>query len=136
MEHCRNMGETNGWVQCCYFSSVLLFCLQDLPYDPERTGSEKQNVPEGFGGDKKTGRKAGFDDFNSAEFTLNGAPATPRKIKMLVPEYEMTETVEKTTLFPESTVANPSGAFQQEITGGNIVQEGLNNLYENFLNRF
>lgn len=46
------------------------------------------------------------------------------------------QTAEKTTLFPQSTVADPSGAFQQEVTGGNIVQEGLNNLYENFLNRF
>lgn len=40
------------------------------------------------------------------------------------------------TIFPESTVADPSGAFQQQVTGGNPVQEGLNNLYENFLNRF
>ena len=42
----------------------------------------------------------------------------------------------KTTLFPESTVENPSGAFRYQVTGGNIIQEGLNNLYENFLNRF
>lgn len=38
--------------------------------------------------------------------------------------------------FPQSTVADPSGAFQQQVTGGNPIQEGLNNLYENFLNRF
>lgn len=44
--------------------------------------------------------------------------------------------VEKPTVFPQSTVADPSGAFQQQVTGGNIIQEGLNNLYENFLNRF
>lgn len=46
------------------------------------------------------------------------------------------EETEKTTLFPQSTVADPSGVFQQQVTGGNIVQEGLNNLYENFLGRF
>ncbi|MBR5620674.1 MAG: hypothetical protein IKW76_13155 [Clostridia bacterium] len=66
---------------------------------------------------------------NNVEGNQNNGAASPMA-------EEMTETVEKTTLFPESTVANPSGAFQQEITGGNIVQEGLNNLYENFLNRF
>ncbi len=66
---------------------------------------------------------------NNGEGNQNNGAASPMA-------EEMTETVEKTTLFPESTVANPSGAFQQEITGGNIVQEGLNNLYENFLNRF
>lgn len=49
---------------------------------------------------------------------------------------EMPEASQKTTLFPESTVADPSGVFQQEVTGGNIIQEGLNNLYENFLGRF
>ena len=49
---------------------------------------------------------------------------------------EAAYSVEKTTLFPQSTVADPSGAFQQQVTGGNIVQEGLNNLYENFLGRF
>ena len=49
---------------------------------------------------------------------------------------EAANAVEKTTLFPQSTVADPSGVFQQQVTGGNIVQEGLNNLYENFLNRF
>ena len=40
--------------------------------------------------------KEGFDAFNEASFTLkDGATrATPRKIKMLVSEYEMTETVE------------------------------------------
>lgn len=38
--------------------------------------------------------------------------------------------------FPQSTVEDPSGAFQQQVTGGNPIQEGLNNLYENFLNRF
>ena len=37
--------------------------------------------------------KEGFDAFNDAEFTFNGVKATPRKIKMLVPDYEMTETV-------------------------------------------
>lgn len=42
----------------------------------------------------------------------------------------------KTTLFPESTIADPSGAFQHEVTGGNPIQEGLNNLYENFLSHF
>ncbi len=45
-------------------------------------------------------------------------------------------TAERTILFPQSTVADPSGVFQQQVTGGNVVQEGLNNLYENFLNRF
>ena len=42
----------------------------------------------------------------------------------------------QTTIFPQSTVADPSGAFMQQVTGGNPIQEGLNNLYENFLNRF
>ena len=38
--------------------------------------------------------KAAFEDFNNATFTLaNGSRATPRKIKMLVPEYTMTEPV-------------------------------------------
>ena len=49
---------------------------------------------------------------------------------------EPTEAAEKATMFPQSTVVDPSGAFRQEVTGGNIVQEGLNNLYENFLSRF
>jgi hypothetical protein len=49
---------------------------------------------------------------------------------------EAADAAAKTTLFPESTVANPSGAFQHQVTGGNIIQEGLNNIYENFLNRF
>ena len=49
---------------------------------------------------------------------------------------DATSDTEKTTLFPQSTVTDPSGAFQQQVTGGNIIQEGLNNLYENFLNRF
>ncbi|MBQ7542805.1 MAG: hypothetical protein IJT44_11005 [Clostridia bacterium] len=43
---------------------------------------------------------------------------------------------QQSTLYPYSTVAEPSGAFQQQVTGGNPIQEGLNNLYENFLNRF
>ena len=34
------------------------------------------------------------------------------------------------------TVEHPSGVFNQEVTGGNPVQEALNTLYENFLNRF
>ncbi|MBR3240348.1 MAG: Cna B-type domain-containing protein [Oscillospiraceae bacterium] len=38
--------------------------------------------------------KEGFDDFNNATFTLNGVKATPRKIKMLVESYQMTEAVE------------------------------------------
>lgn len=29
-----------------------------------------------------------------------------------------------------------AGSFNQEVTGGNPVQEGLNNIYENFLNKF
>ena len=28
------------------------------------------------------------------------------------------------------------GTFNQEVTGGNPVQEGLNNIYENFLSKF
>ena len=39
--------------------------------------------------------KEGFDDFNTAALTYkDGTKATPRKIKMLVSDYEMTETVE------------------------------------------
>ena len=39
--------------------------------------------------------KAGFDAFNKEHFTLrNGSNATPRKIKMLVDSYQMTESVE------------------------------------------
>ena len=40
--------------------------------------------------------KDGFDAFNEAKFTLSDGTtkATPRKLKMLVPDYEMTETVE------------------------------------------
>ena len=39
--------------------------------------------------------KEGFDDFNEALLTYkDGTKATPRKIKMLVPDYEMTQTVE------------------------------------------
>ena len=35
----------------------------------------------------------------------------------------------------ELTVENPSGKFDAQITGGNPVQEALNTLYENFVNR-
>ena len=41
--------------------------------------------------------KEGFDDFNGAQLTYkDGTRATPRKLKMLVPEYEMPESVELT----------------------------------------
>ena len=49
---------------------------------------------------------------------------------------EAAGSAEKTTLFPQGTVADPSGVFQQQVTGGNVLQEGLNNLYENFLAHF
>ncbi|MBR3314016.1 MAG: Cna B-type domain-containing protein [Atopobiaceae bacterium] len=55
-----------------------------------------------------TSLKAGFDAFNEAVFTLNGVKTTPRKIKMLVGEYEMTESVELARgKIAEFTTASP-----------------------------
>ena len=58
--------------------------------------------------------KDGFDSFNEAAFTTrDGTKATPRKIKMLVSEYEMTETVElargKTAEFMTASAMDDDG---------------------------
>ena len=69
----------------------------------------------------------------STTTTTSPDPGMEEEVLAAAPSFdEITQSAQ----FPRSTVADPSGAFQQQVTGGNPIQEGLNNLYENFLNRF
>ena len=63
-------------------------------------------------------------------------PTLEEEVFAAAPSFDEMASQATTGVFPQSTVADPSGAFQQQVTGGNPIQEGLNNLYENFLNRF
>ena len=65
--------------------------------------------------------KDGFDAFNDADFTdKDGKKATPRKIKMLVDTYEMTETVElargKTAEFMTASSNDTDGYAGPDVT--------------------
>lgn len=90
------------------------FYVEDIITDASNS------APEFDDGDTILGGSAiYFDNFAPETDGNAAAPSDPKT----APKLEVFGTVDAV------------GSFNQEITGGNAIQEGLNNLYENFLSK-